>query len=121
ITMRTALDFIPMDQTQPTISFLSHYLGSLPRAERPITVTGDAQRGAEHYATCVACHGTDAKGNRELEAPPLVGQSDWYLLKQLEKYQIGARGFDPRDVQGQQMAAMSKVLPDIQAMKDVIA
>lgn len=121
ITMRTALDFIPMDQTQPTISFLSHYLGSLPRAERAVTVEGDAQRGAEHYTTCIACHGADGKGNRALEAPPLVGQSDWYLLKQLEKYRIGARGFDPRDVHGQQMAAMSKVLPDDQSLKDVIA
>src|SRR5690606_26130458 len=106
---------------QPTISFLSHYLGSLPRAEREVTVTGDVQRGAAHYATCVACHGADARGNRALEAPPLVGQSDWYLVKQLEKYRSGARGGDPRDSYGQQMAAFAKSLPDEQALKDVVS
>lgn len=121
ISMRAALEFIQPEQTVHYGASLARYVEGLPKVEQPVTVTGNAQRGAEHYVTCVACHGADGKGNRELEAPPLAGQADWYLLKQLEKYQAGARGHDPRDVQGQQMAAMSKVLPDEQAIKDVIA
>jgi uncharacterized protein len=50
-----------------------------------------------------------------------VNQADWYMARQLDKFKSGIRGADPRDVQGQQMAAMSAMLEDRQAMLDVFA
>lgn len=122
ISMRAAVDFLqPEQERMSRISHLSHYIAALPEVKQPETVSGDVQRGAVHYATCVACHGADGKGNAELNAPRIAGQLDWYLLKQLQKYRDGARGADPRDTTGQQMAAMAKILPDDQALKDVVA
>jgi len=43
------------------------------------------------------------------------------MLRQLEKFQTGMRGADTTDVQGQQMAAMSAMVPDHQSMLDVLA
>ena len=54
-------------------------------------------------------------------APGLVNQPDWYVLRQLDKFKSGLRGFDSTDAQGQQMAAMSSTLENHQAMLDVIA
>jgi len=50
----------------------------------------------------------------------LAGQPDWYLLTQLENYRVGARGGDPRDPVGQQMASFANMLLDEQAIKDVV-
>lgn len=122
ISMRAAIDFLqPEAERMPKISHMAHYVADLPAVKQAATVKGDAQRGATYFATCVACHGADGKGNKDLGAPRIAGQADWYLLKQLQKYRAGARGADPRDVTGQQMAAMAKTLPDEQALNDVVA
>ncbi len=122
ISMRAALEFLQLEpQPERQISFLGHYVETLPAVTQPATVEGDIQRGATHYATCVACHGVNAEGNRTLLAPRLTGQADWYLLQQLEKFRSGARGGDPRDTHGQQMAIFAKALPDEQALKDVVS
>ena len=47
--------------------------------------------------------------------------SDWYQVSQLNNYKAGFRGRHPDDVYGQQMAPMVAILPDEQAMKDVVA
>ena len=54
-------------------------------------------------------------------APPLVHESDWYILRALDKFKSHVRGYDSTDAQGQQMATMSSTLQDHQAMLDVIA
>lgn len=122
MSMRAALEFLQVElDPNREMSHLAHYLVTLPPVKQPATVEGDAIRGASYYAACAACHGADGKGNRALNAPPLAGQSDWYLLRQLEKYRAGARGADPRDSDGQQMATFAKMLADEQALKDVVA
>lgn len=122
ISMRAAVEFLqPEHERMPRISHMSHYLGDLPSVKQPATVKGDVQRGATLFATCVGCHGADGKGNKDLGAPRLAGQADWYLLAQLQKYRSGARGADPRDVAGQQMATFAKTLPDEQSLKDLVA
>jgi len=105
------------------VATVARYVASLPAHAAPATLTGgDAEAGAAPYAAvCAACHGTDGMGLEVMGAPTLVNQADWYLLRQLEKFQSGVRGTDPRDLQGQQMAAMSAALADRQAMLDVIA
>ena len=84
-------------------------------------VRGDAERGSTLYATCGACHGPEGQGNRMLSAPRLAGQSDWYLVRQLEKYASGVRGYDPEDTAGQQMRAATGVLSGEQDIIDVVA
>ncbi len=97
------------------------YVASLPRTSPSATLDGQAAQGQGLYATCVACHGADGKGNEALKAPPLVGQNDWYIVAQLKKFKDGLRGTDAGDVTGQQMRAMANVLGDEKAMRDVAA
>jgi cytochrome c553 len=82
---------------------------------------GDAAKGAGYYATCQACHGADGKGNETLGSPPLTATNDWYLLGQLKNFKGGVRGANPKDTRGATMRPMAAILPDEQAMKDVLA
>ena len=84
-------------------------------------IRGDSDRGAELYTTCAACHGPKAQGSKVLNAPKLAGQSDWYLVRQLEKYAVGARGYATQDTAGQQMRAAAAVLEDVTDIRDVVA
>jgi cytochrome c oxidase subunit 2 len=103
------------------VQAVAGYVASLPGVIQETTLDGDAGRGAVLYAPCIACHGPDGKGKRELNSPDLTHASDWYLLEQLHKFKQGLRGADPRDVTGAQMRAMVGNLPDERAMRDVIA
>ncbi len=76
--------------------------------------------GKELFATCVACHGEKAEGNRTLGAPSLVNQDDWYLKRQVLHFKNGIRGNDPDDTNGAQMAAIAKALPDESAVNIVV-
>jgi cytochrome c oxidase subunit 2 len=50
---------------------------------------GDPIKGKSLYGTCVACH-----GQRPLyDAPRLAGQHDWYLIRQLQNFKDGIRGY----------------------------
>jgi cytochrome c oxidase subunit 2 len=85
------------------------------------TVTGDADRGKQHYSTCAACHGVDGKGNEALGSPDLTVVNDWYLVTQLKNFRSGARGSHPSDVYGMQMRASARLLADDDAVNDVVA
>jgi len=85
------------------------------------TVQADATRGATLYTTCAACHGSRGEGNAALQAPKLAGQSDWYLVRQLDKYLSGARGYEPEDTQGVQMRAAAAVLGSPEDVRDLVA
>ena len=90
--------------------------------KQPSTLQGgDATAGSGAYAVCTACHGPDGKGNQALNAPPIAGQHDWYLVSQLKKFKSGIRGTHPKDITGAQMRPMSMTLADEQAMKNVVA
>ncbi len=81
---------------------------------------GDAVAGQGNYATCLACHGADGMGNEALGAPPLVGQSDWYMVAQLQKFKKGWRGADPQDVTGATMRPNAMLLDD-NGMQNVVS
>lgn len=83
--------------------------------------SGDAAKGQALYAVCATCHGANGEGNVALNAPNLSGQSDWYLVSQLDYYKKGIRGSHKDDTLGQQMAAMSATLVDQAAIHDVVA
>ena len=93
---------------------------AVPERAAPATVTGDAQRGEALYRTCTVCHGAQAEGNQALNAPRLAGQSDWYLVSQLQNYKVGIRGVHG-DIWGAQMRASTGVLADDSAIVDVVA
>jgi len=98
------------------------YTASLPAQKpAPSVEGGNAARGAQLFATCIACHGPDAAGNQALNAPPLTHLSDWYMIKQLQKFRAGIRGTDPKDTYGLLMRPMALTLSDDQAVKDVVA
>jgi cytochrome c553 len=98
------------------------YAASVPvRTQPPATVTGDPTRGQALYATCAACHGAGGEGNEALGGPPLAGQSDWYLVTQLNNFRTGARGTAAGDTQGASMAASVTMLADDAAIHDVVA
>lgn len=103
------------------VEILAAYVASLPPANPPSTLGGNAEAGRAAYATCAECHGEDARGNAERGAPPLHRASDWYLLAQLKKFKDGVRGTNPADETGAQMRPMALGLADEQAMRDVIA
>jgi len=100
---------------------VAEYVASMPLTKPAKTLDGDATAGAASYATCLACHGPNGAGNEALKAPPIAGQSDWYLLAQLKKFKAGVRGANPKDVTGGQMRPMAMTLADETAMKNVVA
>lgn len=54
---------------------------------------GRESSGEELYMQhCVACHGSDASGDRDLGAPSLRGMENWYTQTQLQKFHVGVRG-----------------------------
>ena len=105
------------------VTSVAQYVASMKPQPAAATLTGgNAAAGeAKYTAVCTVCHGADAMGQEAMMAPTLLNQADWYMLHQLEKFKTGMRGADTADVSGQQMAAMSAMLEDHQAMLDVLA
>jgi cytochrome c553 len=104
------------------IAAVSDYVASLPAVNPPPVVAGGkASRGKSFYATCAACHGQRGEGNESMNSPPLRHMSDWYLVSTLEKYKSGIRGGNPANTNAVLMRGMSNVLPNDQAIKDVVA
>tara|TARA_B100001093_G_C26797223_1_gene1001684 strand:+ start:308 stop:1036 length:729 start_codon:yes stop_codon:yes gene_type:complete len=119
---------------------VSTYLSELPTKVQPQTlVNGDSDRGGIIYRkVCKTCHGADAAGMAGL-GPDLRYTGDWYLFTQLKNFKGKRRAgrddpackgdFPPEkcDPQGMSMVKVvwpegqPSLLPDEQAMKDVIA
>jgi cytochrome c553 len=100
---------------------VAHVASLPPTYPAPTLEGGDPQRGQQLYVTCQACHGPAAEGVEAVGGPALKLTNDWYLLTQLANYKAGVRGTKPEDAAGMRMRPLSLVLPDEQAMKDVIA
>jgi len=108
--------------TDEKVDLVAAYVASFPRTSPASTLEGgNPATGKIYFATCVQCHGADARGNIDEFGPPLVGASDWYLLAQLQNFKAGVRGTHVDDVTGAKMRPFSMTLPNEQAMKDVIA
>ena len=104
-----------------TIAAVAAYVRTFEPKPPPHTVSGDAKQGRKLYAACAACHGAKGEGNSELQAPALAGQTDWYLVTQLERFQSGMRGYSSQDLHGAQMRAAVNALPDSAAIANVVA
>ena len=104
------------------VKAVAAYIASLTPKPRTTTVEGgDATKGQTYYAACMACHGDKGQGNPLLKSPALAHLEDWYIMAQLDKLKKGIRGNDVRDIGAMTMRPILPLLPDQQAVKDVIA
>lgn len=100
------------------------FVAALPRTSPPPAPksTANLSNGKTQFnALCSACHNASGKGNPALAAPRLAGTDPVYLARQLHNFRSGVRGTHPADKMGKQMAAISKMLPNDDAERDVIA
>ena len=114
----------PMAMTladEAAMDAVAEYIAGLPKKAPVATLGGDAAKGKGAYMLCQACHGANAEGNKMMNGPALQHLPDWYIVRQLKNYKAGIRGADPRDIEGMQMAPMSKTVPDEATMKDIAA
>jgi cytochrome c553 len=115
--MRPLVRTIPNEDDVATIA---KYVSEMKRPDSPRTIFGNVAAGEESYKVCVACHGADGAGNKDLNAPPLRGANDWYLLTQLKNFKGKVRAGNPAtDPVGATMAPMAAIL-DEDAMKNVV-
>ncbi|WP_417356333.1 c-type cytochrome [Gallaecimonas pentaromativorans] len=84
-------------------------------------LSADAAHGKRLYQSCAGCHGASGEGMSAVKAPPLAGQSDWYILKQLEAYKSGERGEAEGDQYGAMMRQAAMMLGSEKDMQDVSA
>lgn len=92
-----------------------------PYAELNHPAPADTARGEALYAAaCVACHGPSAQGIQTLGAPRLTDLPEWYMHRQLQYFKDGLRGTHPNDTFGATMVPFAKMLPDDQAIADVV-
>jgi cytochrome c553 len=117
LRMRPMSRTIPADDVTP----ISSYVASMAPVSPDRDVHGDAAAGKKLYATCLACHGPDGKGQEALKAPPIVQLDDWYIASTLRKFRSDIRGADPRDITGMQMAPMAKTLKTDDDIVNVVA
>lgn len=97
------------------------YIHTLPVAPSAATITGDAAAGKAAYAVCAACHGQAGEGSEPLGGPRLAGQNDWYLVRQINNYNDGLRGYASSDIFGMQMKPMAATLINADAINNVVA
>lgn len=113
----------PLSRTltrEEDVQIVSAYVAEMKRTPTARTVHGNVVKGEEAYKVCIACHGADAAGNKDLNAPPLKGINDWYMLTQLKNFKNKVRGANPSiDATGATMAPMAAILDD-ESMKDVV-
>ena len=73
----------------------------------------NAPRGQALFDTCVPCHGTDGSGNPDIQSPAIAGLPQWYVQRQLEKFQAGIRGAHADDIPGLRMRPMAVTLDSL--------
>ncbi len=96
------------------------YIKSLPPTKTRGMIKGDAEKGQEHYQMiCGSCHGPNAMGNKNLNAPRLVGINDLYLKRQYLNFKEGIRGTHADDKFGAQMAFIARNLQGKNIAADV--
>ena len=114
----------PMSMTltnKQSIADVAAYVSTLKGSVSETTIQGDASAGKASYAVCASCHGANGEGSKELNAPKIAGQQDWYVVRQLKNFKKRIRGTDPNDIYGLQMIPMAMTLADDTAINNVAA
>lgn len=106
----------PMARTlngESDVDAVTKHVAAMPHVASAETIKGHVIKGKKTFVVCATCHGQNAEGNQTLNAPPLAGASDWYLVKQLQNFKHKVRAFDPaRDPIGASMAPNAAGLSD---------
>ncbi|WP_115718252.1 c-type cytochrome [Gallaecimonas mangrovi] len=98
------------------------FIGKQPTKSAPVKLLkADISHGKSLYQSCAGCHGASGEGMAAVKAPPLAGQSDWYILKQLQAYKSGERGTASGDQNGAIMRQSAMMLGSDKDMQDVSA
>jgi len=92
------------------VDAVAGYVGSLAPVINAKSGPGDPAIGQANFAICVTCHGDKGLGNQQVGAPPLAGQDDWYVARQLRKFRSRVRGTAPNDPVGPIMQSMSMTI-----------
>lgn len=121
IYAKQMIPFASMLADDTAISNVVAYISALPEERPPATLVGNPDRGKSLFTTCAACHGTAGEGIWSTKAPRLSHMSDWYMARQLHNFQQGIRGGHPQDFAGAQMALLSRILTEEQAINDLLA
>ena len=106
--------------TDEQIKDVSAFVAATRSDAPPGTIDGDADKGRAYYSTCAACHGVRGEGNIALGSPALTSINDWYLVTQIRNFRDGTRGSHAGDTYGMQMRASARLLPDDEAIQDVV-
>ena len=114
--MRQTVSALTDEQIKEVAEFVAATKSDAP----PVTIEGDTDKGKRLYSTCAVCHGVRAEGNIALGSPALTGLNDWYLVTQMRNFKNGTRGGQRGDTYGMQMRASAGLLPDDQAIHDVV-
>ncbi|WP_448546580.1 c-type cytochrome [Thalassotalea fusca] len=98
------------------------WLSTLPTfAETQQQQHANIELGKQVYQSCIACHGEQGQGSTQLNAPALAGLGQSYIARQLRYFKSGVRGGEGADQFAQQMASMSVVLSNDEAIHNVSA
>jgi len=117
----TEMQMIARSMSEQDIELAINFIKSLPAQKAQPMLSGNTEHGKQLYQSCAACHGQQAEGNASLKAPPLLGQNDWYLHKQLLAFKQGQRGAAATDTSGMLMRQSVALLSSEQDMLDVIS
>lgn len=117
----TEMQMIARSMSEQDIEQAINFIKSLPSKQANPLLSGNTAHGKQLYQSCAACHGQHAEGNASLKAPPLLGQNDWYLHKQLLAFKQGQRGTAATDISGRLMRQSVALLSTEQDMLDVIS
>ena len=112
------------------IDQLATQIGSFDKVSRQdfsetaqkILVSADLDNGKVQYQLCASCHGANAEGNLVMQSPRLDIFYAPYLIRQLQHYRDGLRGYHEDDELGQNMAAfMQSEAGKAENINDIIA
>lgn len=79
-------------------------------AEKTDTPKADSP-GAKLFAEkCATCHGAKAAGDPKQHTPSIAALPEWYLTRQVGKFQKDIRGTKPEDLDGLKMRAIAHTL-----------
>lgn len=122
VQMKDAVSAVPTAKDRAAVATYIAGLAKVSRRDTAPDGKADLKNGASQYnALCSSCHQANGQGNQTLNAPRLAGVDPVYLTRQYLNFRTALRGFHAEDKPGKQMAAISKMLPDAKAERDVLA
>jgi cbb3-type cytochrome c oxidase subunit III len=89
------------------VETVAAYVAALAPVTNPATLPPAPAETQSAFTLCTTCHGDRGQGNQQVNAPPLAGQDDWYVARQLRKFRSRVRGTAAGDPIGPVMQAMS--------------